>query len=48
MFLEYRDLISKPKTQDYHFRRPFDGAQMPDEKLPKMRDSSVPTMKSKC
>ena len=42
MFPEYRDLISKLKTQDHHFRRLFDEHNALDEKITEMEKREIP------
>ena len=42
MFPEYRDLISKLKTQDLHFRRLFDEHNALDEKITGMEKQEIP------
>ena len=42
MFPEYRDLISKLKTQDLHFRRLFDEHNALDEKFTEMEKREIP------
>ena len=42
MFPEYRDLISKLKTQDLHFRRLFDEHNALDEKSTGMEKQEIP------
>ena len=42
MFPEYRDLISKLKTQDHHFRRLFDEHNALDEKINGMEKQEIP------
>ena len=42
MFPEYRDLISKLKTEDHHFRRLFDEHNELDEKIAQMEKQEIP------
>ena len=42
MFPEYRDLISKLKTQDLHFRCLFDEHNALDEKITEMEKREIP------
>ena len=42
MFPEYRDLISKLKTQDLHIRRLFDEHNALDEKITEMEKREIP------